>query len=82
MVPGRLGRLAVTTRPGEVNVNTANVKAFSVPVGSLPHDVRYSQIRVDGQILELDEASWDQPEFTLGLSQEDGIWTVSQTLGC
>ena len=59
-----------------VRVRTTNVKALSLRIGSLPVDVRNVAVIVDGQTLELDEATWDLPDFTLALSKEDGLWIV------
>ena len=75
-VPGRLARLSVANKEGGVSVRTTNVKAFSVPIGSLPSETRHAPIIVDGQTVELDEASWEQPGFVLGLSMEEGTWMV------
>ena len=75
-VPGRLARLSVTNKEGGVGVRTTNVKAFSISIGSLPSETRYVPIIVDGQTVELDEASWEQPGFVLGLSMEEGTWMV------
>ena len=78
LVPGRLGRLTTTVQPDAIVVKTGNVRAFSIPIGSLPREARYLAIQVDGQTVELDEASWNQPGFVLALSRADGPWTVSR----
>ncbi|KAH9946364.1 uncharacterized protein BXZ73DRAFT_37690 [Epithele typhae] len=75
-VPGRLSRIAVTMDVGTIDVRTSNVDAFTIPVGLLPRDLVNSPIVVDGQTITLDEASWEQPEFILGLAKES-TWTVS-----
>ncbi|KAI0710381.1 hypothetical protein C8T65DRAFT_708227 [Cerioporus squamosus] len=71
-IPGRLARLSVDVGQDAVRVRSTNVEAFSLRIASLPTDV---QILVDGQTLELDEATWDLPDFTLALSQKSGVWT-------
>ncbi|TBU28927.1 hypothetical protein BD311DRAFT_757466 [Dichomitus squalens] len=74
-IPGRLGRLGVDIKPGGISVRTTNIKAFSIRLGSLPEDVKNVPFLVDGQSVELDEASWDQPDFFLALAQEQGVWS-------
>ena len=66
---------------GGISVWTTNVKAFSVRLGSLPEDVKNAPFLVDGQSVELDEASWDQPDFFLALAQDQDVWNVSVMLG-
>ena len=66
---------------GGISVRTTNVKAFSVRLGSLPEDVKNAPFLVDGQSVELDEASWDQPDFFLALARDQGVWNVSAMLG-
>ncbi|RPD65838.1 hypothetical protein L226DRAFT_566346 [Lentinus tigrinus ALCF2SS1-7] len=73
-VPGRLARLFVEMGPDSVRVRTINVKAFSMHIGSLPEDVWNVVFIVDGQTIELDQATWDLPDFTLALAQERGLW--------
>ena len=66
---------------GGISVRTTNVKAFSVRLGSLPEDVKNAPFLVDGQSVELDEASWDQPDFFLALARDQDVWNVSTILG-
>ena len=60
-----------------ISVETSNVGAFSYRPGSLPKHVKGAPFLVDGQRIELDEATWAQPDFALALVQEKGVWTVS-----
>ncbi|KAI0713279.1 hypothetical protein C8Q76DRAFT_621267 [Earliella scabrosa] len=77
LVPGRLARLEVHIGHDIVRVRTTNVEAFSVRLGALPEDVRSTNpgIVVDGQIIELDDASWGLPDFALGLARAERAWT-------
>ncbi len=59
-----------------MRVRTTNVHALSLRIGSLPEDVRNVAVIVDGQTLELDEATWDLPDFILALAQKSGLWIV------
>ena len=74
----RLARLEVRIGHDIVRVRTTNVEAFSVRLGALPEDVRNARqgIVVDGQIIELDDASWGLPDFALGLARAGRAWTV------
>ena len=72
----RLARLFVEIGQDTVWVRTTNVKALSLRIGSLPEDVRNAAIVVDGQRIELDEETWDLPDFTLTLSKEGSLWIV------
>ncbi|PIL23730.1 hypothetical protein GSI_13480 [Ganoderma sinense ZZ0214-1] len=74
-IPGRLGRLTVNINPDGISVETSNIGAFSYRPESLPKDVKNAPFLVDGQRIELDEATWDQPNFSLALVQEKGVWT-------
>ncbi|KAI1790745.1 hypothetical protein LXA43DRAFT_973466 [Ganoderma leucocontextum] len=74
-IPGRLGRLTVHINLGGISVETTNIRAFSYRLGSLPEDVKNLLFLVDGQAVELDKATWDQPKFSFGLVQEEGVWT-------
>ncbi|TFK86071.1 alpha/beta-hydrolase [Polyporus arcularius HHB13444] len=73
-IPGRLARLSVEIGKDAVRVWTTNVNALSLRIGSLPKGVRNVAVIVDGQTLELDEATWDLPDFILALAQESGVW--------
>lgn len=59
-----------------IRVGTTNVKSFSFHLGRLPQDARGFPFIVDGQKVELDEASWELPDLALGLSHDEGAWIV------
>ncbi|KAI0747842.1 hypothetical protein C8Q80DRAFT_1219255 [Daedaleopsis nitida] len=72
--PGRLARLSIDFTSDAIRVRTTNAKAFSVRIGSLPADARNKPFLVDGHSVELDDASWELPDFTLGLAHDDEAW--------
>ncbi len=73
----RLGRLTVNFNSDGISVETSNIGAFSYRPESLPKHVTEVPFLVDGQAIELDEATWSQPNFSFGLVQEEGVWMVS-----
>ncbi|KAI0807549.1 hypothetical protein C8Q74DRAFT_1363040 [Fomes fomentarius] len=73
-VPGRLARLTMHMEHEAIRVGTANVKSFSLHLSRLPQDAHGLPFIVDGQKVELDEASWELPDLALGLSHEEGAW--------
>ncbi|KAI0670663.1 hypothetical protein C8Q78DRAFT_1070204 [Trametes maxima] len=74
-IPGRLGRLAVDISGGAIRARTKNVKAFSIRLGSVPVGARGNSFILDGQVIELDEGTWDLSDFSLAVSQDNGRWT-------
>ncbi|KAM5531823.1 hypothetical protein V8D89_014522 [Ganoderma adspersum] len=81
-IPGRLGRLTVNINPDGISVETSNIRAFSYHFGSLPKDAKGAPFLFDGQVIELDEATWDQPNLAFAFVQEeDGVWTPHALFG-
>lgn len=65
------------TNSDGVIVETENIRAFSYRPERQPKGVAGVPFLVDGQAVELDKTTWELPNSSFSLVEEDGVWTVS-----